>query len=525
MTGLEWVTALVRLNGLERRGGRRRPRSGRSTTVDLIDAADKKIGAYSKGMRQRVKLAQALVHDPELLILDEPLSGMDPLDAAQDDPPDQGLGARRQEHHRLEPHPARDRVDDLEHPADQQRPDPRRRQRPPDPRSHRRASAHRVRPRRRSARRSRASSWPTTTCCSLRFEPGAVVVETGEARRVLRAADRAGRERRGRRDRRGHVARRQPAGGLPVPGEVMTACADVRRPLIPRAGVLPSRGSRRSSICRSARCSGRAARSSWRCVVGGAGAARAASCAAVELFGAAGAARRTAQRRRPAPAIFGVMIWMLYLRFIVPVLGVFYGTSLMADEVEDKTHHLSVHAADSARRGAGRQVPRLSGVHGPGRAAVGDARLLPAGAVPAASSRRRSRSARDGPGPAGAWAWPSTARCSRSSAPFKRPLVIGLVFIFGWEQRSLLLPGYLKQFTVAVLPPGAGPARRDGGGGAVPAAEPGSAESLAADGHRHAGGHRRGLRFPGDARDCPPGIRSRAVMVGPGRRAAPRDGC
>ena len=44
-----------------------------------MDAADKKIGAYSKGMRQRVKLAQAIAHEPELLILDEPLSGMDPL--------------------------------------------------------------------------------------------------------------------------------------------------------------------------------------------------------------------------------------------------------------------------------------------------------------------------------------------------------------------------------------------------------------------------------------------------------------
>jgi ABC-2 type transport system ATP-binding protein len=44
-----------------------------------MDAANKKIGAYSKGMRQRVKLAQAIVHDPELLILDEPLTGMDPL--------------------------------------------------------------------------------------------------------------------------------------------------------------------------------------------------------------------------------------------------------------------------------------------------------------------------------------------------------------------------------------------------------------------------------------------------------------
>src|SRR5471032_2608271 len=47
--------------------------------VELADAAGKKIGAYSKGMRQRVKMAQALAHDPELLILDEPLTGMDPL--------------------------------------------------------------------------------------------------------------------------------------------------------------------------------------------------------------------------------------------------------------------------------------------------------------------------------------------------------------------------------------------------------------------------------------------------------------
>jgi ABC-2 type transport system ATP-binding protein len=78
MTGLEWVTALVRLNGLEEKDAVEAATRA-LTTVDLMDAAGKKIGAYSKGMRQRVKLAQAIVHDPALLILDEPLGGMDPL--------------------------------------------------------------------------------------------------------------------------------------------------------------------------------------------------------------------------------------------------------------------------------------------------------------------------------------------------------------------------------------------------------------------------------------------------------------
>ena len=78
MTGLGWVTALVALNGLEPAEAEAAARRALEA-VDLLDAADKKIGAYSKGMRQRVKMAQALAHDPEVLILDEPLSGMDPL--------------------------------------------------------------------------------------------------------------------------------------------------------------------------------------------------------------------------------------------------------------------------------------------------------------------------------------------------------------------------------------------------------------------------------------------------------------
>ncbi len=55
----------------------------------------------------------------------------------------------------------------------------------------------------------------------------------------------------------------------------------------------------------------------------------------VELFGMS--ALRVNGQRVAGFGIFGVMIWMLFLRFIVPVLGVFYGTALMADEVEDKT--------------------------------------------------------------------------------------------------------------------------------------------------------------------------------------------
>ncbi len=78
MTGMEWVTTLVRLNGYNEAAAK--AAAGRAlAAVDLMDAANKKIGAYSKGMRQRVKLAQAIVHDPDLIILDEPLGGMDPI--------------------------------------------------------------------------------------------------------------------------------------------------------------------------------------------------------------------------------------------------------------------------------------------------------------------------------------------------------------------------------------------------------------------------------------------------------------
>ena len=78
MTGMEFLVYLVRLHGY---AGRKAKNLALETleTVNLLDARQKKIGAYSKGMRQRIKLAQALFHKPECLLLDEPLSGMDPV--------------------------------------------------------------------------------------------------------------------------------------------------------------------------------------------------------------------------------------------------------------------------------------------------------------------------------------------------------------------------------------------------------------------------------------------------------------
>ena len=51
--------------------------------VDLVAAADRRIGAYSKGMRQRVRLAQSIAHQPSVLIMDEPLNGLDPVVRAE----------------------------------------------------------------------------------------------------------------------------------------------------------------------------------------------------------------------------------------------------------------------------------------------------------------------------------------------------------------------------------------------------------------------------------------------------------
>ena len=78
LTGRELLAMSARLFGLARRVARTRI-AELLELVDLAHAADRRIGTYSRGMMQRIGLAQALVNDPELLILDEPTGGLDPL--------------------------------------------------------------------------------------------------------------------------------------------------------------------------------------------------------------------------------------------------------------------------------------------------------------------------------------------------------------------------------------------------------------------------------------------------------------
>ena len=78
MTGREFVLSMARLCGFDRKVSQRRTEEVLEL-VGMADRADRKLRGYSKGMRQRIKLAQALLHDPQLLILDEPLSGIDPI--------------------------------------------------------------------------------------------------------------------------------------------------------------------------------------------------------------------------------------------------------------------------------------------------------------------------------------------------------------------------------------------------------------------------------------------------------------
>jgi len=151
--------------------------------------------------------------------------------------------------------------------------------------------------------------------------------------------------------------------------------------------------------------------------------------------------------RADAAAIFGMMVWVFFLRFIVPVLGVFYGTSLIADEVEEKT--VTYLFTRPIRRGSvlvGKYLAYLvctTLVVLPGITLVYFL-LVPLGQV------------------AGSFRWLLAdlgllavglaaygALFALVGSVLKRPLVVGLVFAFGWEQLALVMPGYLRRFTLA----------------------------------------------------------------------------
>lgn len=149
------------------------------------------------------------------------------------------------------------------------------------------------------------------------------------------------------------------------------------------------------------------------------------------------------------PSIFGLMIWFLFLRFIVPVLGIFYGTALMADEVEDKTITYLFT----------RPIPRSAVLVGKYLAYLASTVLivLPSvmlvyflvvpiggGSIAATFTTLLRDLVLLATGLA-----VYGALFAAVGAWIKRPVLFGLFFAFGWENFAMALPGYMKRFTVA----------------------------------------------------------------------------
>ena len=146
-------------------------------------------------------------------------------------------------------------------------------------------------------------------------------------------------------------------------------------------------------------------------------------------------------------SIFGVMIWMLYLRFIVPVLGVFYGTALMADEVEDKT--ITYLFTRPIPRGAVLLGKYLAYLACTSLVVLPSVMLTYFLVVPFGEVPGTFLSVVLDLGILGLGLAVYGALFAFVGARLKRPIVSGLIFAFGWEQLALALPGYLRQFTVA----------------------------------------------------------------------------
>ena len=158
-------------------------------------------------------------------------------------------------------------------------------------------------------------------------------------------------------------------------------------------------------------------------------------------------ALRVNGRQVAGSSVFGVMIWMLFIRFIVPVLGVFYGTALLADEVDDKT--ITYLFTRPIPRGAVLLGKYLAYLVCTVLVVLPSVMLTYFLIVPLGEVSGTFQSLLLDLGILGLGLATYGAVFAFVGTWLKRPLVVGLVFIFGWEQLALALPGYLRRFTVA----------------------------------------------------------------------------
>jgi ABC-type transport system involved in multi-copper enzyme maturation permease subunit len=148
------------------------------------------------------------------------------------------------------------------------------------------------------------------------------------------------------------------------------------------------------------------------------------------------------------PTIFGLMMWLFFVQFSVPILGVFYGTSLIADEVEDKTiTYLFTRPIPRSAVLFGKYLAYLACTIFVVLPAVVVIWLLivPIGGTLGAGFPELLKDL----GLLALGLIVYGALFALVGAIFKRPLLFGLIFIFGWETLAMALPGYLKRFTVA----------------------------------------------------------------------------
>ena len=168
----------------------------------------------------------------------------------------------------------------------------------------------------------------------------------------------------------------------------------------------------------------------------------------VRLLYEAGAPGLVRGGQSSGPIVFGMMIWAFFVRFCVPVLGLFYGTSLIADEVDDKT--ITYLFTRPIPRSAVLLGKYLAYVVCTGFVVLPSVVLVWLLVVPMGGSLGATfKDLLTDLGLLGLGLLAYGAFFAMIGATVKRPLLVGLLFVFGWEFISMALPGYLKRVTIA----------------------------------------------------------------------------